>query len=188
MSRLGSLFSCAADIVHFAAAVHLSRMTLYTAGQLAHSPATKIHTVVLIVLPGHGCVNNGGTAVWTMGHGCVQVPGCVEGHPCLFHRLLMGDFMENFIFIHSCRILITIGWNRKVLCISYKDDVQCCIDQHMTTDCSRDCLPTHHVTNSFLGKGHPEKLLETRARHQMTYCTQEANLDMESSKSKDNFL
>ena len=22
-----------------------------------------------------------GTAVWTMGHGCVQVPGCVEGHP-----------------------------------------------------------------------------------------------------------
>ena len=36
---------------------------------------------VLIVLPWHGCVNNGGTAVWTMGHGCVQVPGCVEGHP-----------------------------------------------------------------------------------------------------------
>ena len=29
----------------------------------------------------HGCVNNGCTAVWTMGHGCVQVPGCVEGHP-----------------------------------------------------------------------------------------------------------
>ena len=29
----------------------------------------------------HGCVNNGGTAVSTMGHGCVQVPGCVEGHP-----------------------------------------------------------------------------------------------------------
>ena len=28
----------------------------------------------------HGCVNNGGTAVWTIGHGCVQVPGCVEGH------------------------------------------------------------------------------------------------------------
>ena len=24
-----------------------------------------------------------GTAVWTMGHGCVQVPGCVEGHPCI---------------------------------------------------------------------------------------------------------
>ena len=58
-----------------------SRVTLYTAGQLAHSPATSIHTTVLIVLPGHGCVNNGGTAVWTMGHGCVQVPGCVEGHP-----------------------------------------------------------------------------------------------------------
>ena len=31
--------------------------------------------------PGHGCVNNGSTAVSTMGHGCVQVPGCVEGHP-----------------------------------------------------------------------------------------------------------
>ena len=29
----------------------------------------------------HGCVNNWCTAVWTMGHGCVQVPGCVEGHP-----------------------------------------------------------------------------------------------------------
>ena len=27
------------------------------------------------------CVNNRGTAVWTMGHSCVQVPGCVEGHP-----------------------------------------------------------------------------------------------------------
>ena len=40
-----------------------------------------MHTAVLIVLPGHGCVNNGGMAVWTMGHGCVQEPGCVEGHP-----------------------------------------------------------------------------------------------------------
>ena len=55
-----------------------------------------------------------------------------------------------------------------VLCISYKDGVQCCIDQHMTTDCSRDCPPSHRVTDSVLGKGHLEKLLETRARHQMT--------------------
>ena len=34
--------------------------------------------------PGHGCVNNGGTAVSTMRHGCVQVPGCVEGHSCIW--------------------------------------------------------------------------------------------------------
>ena len=38
-------------------------------------------TYSVIVLPGHGCVNNGDTAVWTMGHDCVQVPGYVEGHP-----------------------------------------------------------------------------------------------------------
>ena len=25
-----------------------------------------------------------GTTVWTMGHGCVQVPGCVERHPWFF--------------------------------------------------------------------------------------------------------
>ena len=37
----------------------------------------------LIVLPEHVCVNNGCTPVSTMGHGCVQVPGCVEGHPCI---------------------------------------------------------------------------------------------------------
>ena len=47
-----------------------------------HTALQRKHTAVLIVLPGHGCVNNGATAVWTMGHGCVQVPGCVEGHPC----------------------------------------------------------------------------------------------------------
>ena len=48
-----------------------------------HTALQRKYTQLLIVLPGHGCVNNGGTAVSTMGHGCVQVPGCVEGHPCI---------------------------------------------------------------------------------------------------------
>ena len=44
---------------------------------LAHSRAPIVDTAV----PRE---NNGGTAVWTMGHGCVQVRGCVEGHPWLW--------------------------------------------------------------------------------------------------------
>ena len=81
-----------------------SRVTLYTVGQLAHSPATFIHTAVLIVLPGHGCVNNGGTAVWTMGHGCVQVPGCVEGHPWKYGWLKHFQNVPQNIIIF-CEIL-----------------------------------------------------------------------------------
>ena len=50
-------------------------------GSLHTALQRKYTLAVLIVLPGHGCVNNGGTAVWTMAHGCVHVPGCVEGHP-----------------------------------------------------------------------------------------------------------
>ena len=55
-----------------------------------------IHTAVLIVLPGHGCVNNGGTAVSTMGHGCVQVPGCVEGHPWVLGSISIVRFFALF--------------------------------------------------------------------------------------------
>ena len=76
------------EMSHVHISVTKTRVTLYTAGQLAHSPASQIHTAVLIVLAGHGCVNNGCTAVWTIGHGCVQVPGCVEGHP--WKRCIVG--------------------------------------------------------------------------------------------------
>ena len=46
------------------------------------------------------CVNNGGTAVWTIGHGCVQVPGCVEGHPWHWGRDKMADIFRRHFKMH----------------------------------------------------------------------------------------
>ena len=57
---------------------------------------------------GHGCVNNGGTAVWTMGHGCVQVPGCVEGHPWLLESWNLCDII--YILSHLIVLYLTGRW------------------------------------------------------------------------------
>ena len=57
-------------------------------------------------VPGHGFVNNGGTAVSTMGHGCVQVPGFREGHPWKYTGdILRGNRPSARTFVGTFRLV-----------------------------------------------------------------------------------
>ena len=88
-------------------AVHISRVTLYTAGHLhtavphcSHSRAPIVHTAVPRENNEHGCVYLRWMAV-------CKLPGCVEGHPCTLQSnkptdkcifLIKNKFRKAFTF------------------------------------------------------------------------------------------
>ena len=97
----------------------LSRVTLYTAGHLhtavpncSHSRAPIVHTAVPRENNEHGCVYLRCRAV-------CKLPGCVEGHPCLYSQVDERNLLACRVsckgfscFFYSCRYgRRSIGWN-----------------------------------------------------------------------------